>query len=98
MPARMRTPRQGLTALAKLIRAKQVSDSTRMVTTSPVSPHLTKPAQGCFVVEQILSIKLATKRFGGIAKGAVNVGRKPMQCTSIGDFMTTEKQALHEAP
>lgn len=62
-------PRQGLTSLAKLIRAKQVSDSTRKGLLWPVSPHLTKPAEGYFVVEYILSIKLAKKRFGGIAKG-----------------------------
>lgn len=61
----LRPPRQGLTSLARLIHAKQVSDSTRMVTTSPVSPHLTKPAEGYSVVEYILSIKLVWYSKGG---------------------------------
>lgn len=51
-------PRQGLTSLARLIRAKQVSDSTRKGLLWPISPHLTKPAEGYSVVEYILSIKL----------------------------------------
>lgn len=54
-------PRQGLTSLARLIRAKQVSDSTRKGLLWPISPHLTKPAEGSSVVEYILSIKLAKK-------------------------------------
>lgn len=86
-----RPPRQGLTPLAKLIHAKQVSTAQEMVT---ISSYLTKPAEGCFVVEYILSIKLAKKRFGGIAKGAVNTGRKSMQFTSIWDFMTTNKKEV----
>lgn len=59
-----------------------------------ISPHLTKPPEGCFVVEYISSIKLAKKGFGGTAKGTVNTGRKPMQFTSIWDFMTTNKKEV----
>lgn len=54
-------PRQALTSLARLIRAKQVSDSTRKGLLGPISPHLTKPAEGYSVVEYILCIKLVKK-------------------------------------
>lgn len=98
---RLCPPSAGLTTLAKLIHANQVSNTSQeLCLLWPILPQLTKPTECYFVADYTVSIKQAKKvaaRFGGIAKEAVSVGGEPKQFTSTWDSMATKKQALHES-